>query len=363
MTELNITPDTHYHAITKTLFELGKCPFCRGTAAFRAVPMETVPAGVKFWGEQALPARAEVADDLETECCTTCRGLPYYIENVKSEWAVIARKTGVVAALKKSEKAAILYCKGLNAAAAADSSEAPVNEGVEDNLTTEVSNVRLPGMVVIRLAGDLPNGLKRGSHIQLPIDKLTQFIIETGATQMAKTTERKTAKELIRSLIIKKKTDEQIIAETQEAFPESGVDSKHCTKYRRECFVEGLIGPDLAAKGSSEHREWAADNMALAKKGPHAEHWKAVEQKQKEAAKAAPKPAAKPAEKAPAKPAGKLKSGAPAKPASAPAAAKAAPAKKPSSKTAAAAVKPTAKPAPKKAAAKAPAKAADPLAI
>lgn len=353
MSELIITPATHYHAVTKTVFELGACAFCRGTCAHNAKPLEHMPSGVKLWGESNMPARAEVADDLETECCTVCRGLPYYIENVKSEWAVIHRQTGAVAALKKSEKAAILYCRGLNAVQADDNTQVSVNEAVESDLTTEQPAVRLPGMVVIRLAGDLPNGLKRGSHIQLPIDKLTQLITEIGALPMAKTAERKTAKDLIRALIIKKKTDDQIIAEVQAAFPESNVDKKHCTKYRRELLVEGAIGAELAAVGSPDHREWAAANMAAAKKGPHGEHWKAVEVKQKEAAaaaKAAPKAA--PAAKAPvAKPTPKPKAGATAKPASAPANAKAASAKKPSSKPATAAAKPTKAPKAKAAAA------------
>lgn len=360
MSNLIITPATHYHAVTKTVFELGACLFCRGTAAFNAKPLEHMPNGVKLWGESNMPARAEVADDLETECCTVCRGLPYYIENVKSEWAVIHRQTGAVAALKKSEKAAVLYCRGLNSVPATDNTQVSVNAAVESDLTSEQPAVRLPGMVVIRLAGDLPNGLKRGSHIQLPIDKLTQLITEIGALPMAKTAERKTAKDLIRALIIKKKTDESIIAEVQAAFPESNVDKKHCTKYRRELLVEGLIGAELAAVGSPDHREWALANMAAAKKGPHAEHWKGVETKQKEAAaaaKAAPKAAPVKAAVV-AKPAPKPKAGAAAKPASVPATAKAASAKKPSSKPATAAAKPTAK-APKAKAAKPAADALD----
>jgi hypothetical protein len=355
MTDLVITPATHYHAVTKTVFELGTCAFCRGTCAHKARPLEHMPAGVKLWGESNMPARAEVADDLETDCCTVCRGLPYYIENVKSEWAVIHRQTGAVAALKKSEKAAILYCKGLNSVPAVDNTQPLVNEAVESDLTTEQHAVRLPGMVVIRLAGDLPNGLKRGSHIQLPIDKLTQLITEIGALPMAKTAERKTAKDLIRALIIKKKTDEQIISEVQAAFPESNADKKHCTKYRRELLVEGAIGAELAAVGSPDHREWAQANMAAAKKGPHGEHWKEVEAKQKEAAtaakaapkaapvKAAPTPKAAPKAAAAAKPASKP-TGAAKKPAAVKPApkAKAAPAKPTPKAKAAKAAKPTA---------------------
>lgn len=351
------TPATHYHAVSKTVFELGKCSFCRGTAALSAKPCEHMPQGVKIWGELALPARSELADDLETECCTVCRGRLYYIENVKSEWAVIQRQTGEVAALKKSEKAAQLHCDTLNNPPLEDNTQVAVNEAVANNLTTETTTVRLPGMVVIRLAGDLPNGLKRGSHVQLPIDQLTKLITETGALPMAKTTERKTAKDLIRALIIKKKTDDQIIAEVQAAFPESNADKKHCTKYRRELLVEGAIGAELAAVGSPDHREWATANMAAAKKGPHADYWKAVEAKQKEAAvaaKAAPRPAAKPAPVA--------KAAVAAKPAAKPAkpAATAKPAAKPAPAAKAVPAKATAKPAkPAKAPKAAPAAVAD----
>ena len=310
MSELTITPASHFHPLTNQFFELVKCPFCNRPAADSVKILETVPSGVKFWGEPNMPARVEVADDLETQCCTACRGLMYYIENVKSEWAVIQRTTGAVAGVKKSEKAAKQLCDELNNPKPADSSDGSVNAAVEGNLTTETTTARLPGTVVVRLAGDLPNGLKRGMHLQLPIDKLTNLITEIGALPMAKAEGRKSAKELIRSLIIKKKTDAQIIEATQAAFPESNVDGKHCTKYRREVFAEGLVGPDLAARGSREHREWAAENMAAAKKGPHAEYWKAQDTKP---AKAAPKAEAKPTTKAPAKKAEKPAKAAPAK--------------------------------------------------
>lgn len=339
----DITAATHFHPLTKTRFELGRCAFCNGTAALSPVACDAMPSGSKIWGEEKLPAREIVADDLETPCCSVCKGYSYYIENVKSEWAVIERKTGAVAALRKSEKAAKLLCETLNNPTVEHSAPVAVNEAVEGNLTTGDSDVRLPGMVVIRLAGDLPNGLKRGMHIQLPIDQLTALISEIGATPMAKATERKTAKELIRALILKKKTDDEIILAARDAFPESQADKKHCTKYRRELLVEKAIGPELAAVGSPDHREWAAANPALAKKGPHAEYHKAAEAKAKEAAanakakpaakpaaapvvKAAPKPAAKPVAKPTA--AASKATAKPAKPATKPAAKPAAPAKK-----------------------------------
>lgn len=348
---LKLTPASHFHPLTNSLFELTKCVFCRGTAAAGVKILSSMPSGVKIWGEPALPARTELADDLETECCTTCRGLPYYIENVKSEWAIIHRQTGAVASLKKSEKAAKLACHDLNFPPKADTTPVAVNDAVESHLTTDISTARLPGMVVIRLAGDLPNGLKRGTHVQLPIDRLTSLIAEIGATPMAKPADRKTAKDLIRALIIKKKTDEQIIAEVQAAFPESNADKKHCTKYRRELLVEGAITAELAAVGSPDHREWAQANLAAAKKGPHGAYWKEVEVKQKEAAAAVKaKPAAKPAPVAKAAP----------KPAAKPAASKAAsakPAAKPAAPKASTKAKSVGKPAAK------PTKAAKPAAV
>lgn len=363
MSELTLTPASHFHPLTNSLFELTKCVFCRGTAAAGVKILSSMPSGVKIWGEPALPARTELADDLETECCTTCRGLPYYIENVKSEWAIIHRQTGAVASLKKSEKAAKLACQELNFPPKADTTPVAVNDAVESHLTTDISTARLPGMVVIRLAGDLPNGLKRGTHVQLPIDRLTSLIAEIGATPMAKPADRKTAKDLIRALIIKKKTDEQIIAEVQAAFPESNADKKHCTKYRRELLVEGAITAELAAVGSPDHREWAQANLAAAKKGPHGAYWKEVEVKQKEAAaavKAKPAPV-KPAAvaKVPAASAAKApKATGNAAPKPAAKAGVAKPASKGSTKTA----QPTAKAAPAKKPAAKPAKATKPVA-
>lgn len=354
-----LTAATHYHPITKTLFELGKCGFCNVTAALAPRLQDSMPSGSKIWGEEKLPAREMFAEDGETICCSVCEGIPYYIENVKSEWAIIHRQTQTVAGMKKSEKGAREACRLLNNPPANDSPLVDVNVAVEGDLTNASTAIRLPGMVVIRLAGDLPNGLKRGTHVQLPIDRLTSLISEIGATPMAKPTDgRKTAKDLIRALIIKKKTDDQIIAEVQAAFPESNADKKHCTKYRRELLVEGLIGADLAAVGSPDHKEWAAANPALAKKGPHAEYHKAAAEAQKAAAvtaKVAPaKPVAKaaPVAKATPKPVAKV---AAAKPA-----AKATP--KAASKPTGAAKKPAAKVA-AKAAPKAKATTADTLAL
>jgi hypothetical protein len=116
---------------------------------------------------------------------------------------------------------------------------------------------------------------------------------------MAKTA-FKSAKSLITDLIIKKKDDETIIETVKAAFPKSKVDSKHCTKYRRELFTALEITAELAAVGSTDHQEWAHANMAAAKRGPHKEYWKqyAIDQKMKAAAE---KAAAKATKKSPAK--------------------------------------------------------------
>lgn len=101
---------------------------------------------------------------------------------------------------------------------------------------------------------------------------------------MAKKIVFKTAKELIRDLIVKKKTDAFIIDAVLKAFPNSKADGKHCSKYRRELFNEMEIGPELASANSKAHRDWAKENMAAAKRGPHKDYWKEVEAKAKAAA-------------------------------------------------------------------------------
>ena len=92
---------------------------------------------------------------------------------------------------------------------------------------------------------------------------------------MAKKIEYKNAKAIIYDLIKKKKTDEFIIEKTLELFPDSLVDNKHCTKYRRELFVAGEIDASLAAVRSQDHQVWAQDNMTAAKRGVHKIYWKA----------------------------------------------------------------------------------------
>lgn len=87
-------------------------------------------------------------------------------------------------------------------------------------------------------------------------------------------TKHVTAKSLILEAVVSGKTDNQIIAIVKKKLPESAVDAKHCTKYRREAFVEGTIEADFAAVKSKEHREWAADNMKAAVKGPHKDFYK-----------------------------------------------------------------------------------------
>lgn len=298
-------PETHYHAPTLTLFTLAHCAFCKGAVCTDRIQATKMPNGVKVWGDKTLPAipKANAYAAEPAIVCSRCEGKPFYLEDVKSEWAVVKRATGELAGTKKTEKAARELCDSMNKAVLDDYSRSLEQLAEPDSLTLPVDASKLGPVVVIRLAGDLPNGMKRGDHLELPIAKLISLINETGVTTMTKAATRSTAKELIRSLIVKKKTDAEILEAVHKQFPESSADSKHCTKYRRELFTEEVIGADLAAVGSREHREWAASNMAAAKKGPHAEYWK----KQGEAktpVKAPVKAAAKPV-KAAAKPAAK----------------------------------------------------------
>lgn len=322
------TPQSHFHAPTQTLFELATCGYCNGALCTDRVSTPKLPNGVKVWGDSHLPPLP-----IEGGACTRCKGEPFYIEKIKSEYAIVSRAGGELAGSKKSEKAAALLCAQLNAQALADSLPADEHVAGTDALTTSTDTSKLGPMVVIRLAGDLGNGMKRGDHLSLPIAALLTLINETGTTIMAKTAERKTAKDLIRALIIKGKTDAEVLDAVHKDFPESAADKKHCTKYRRELFVEEKIEAKFAAVGSTEHREWALANPALAKKGPHGEYWKEHAEKAaaapakapaKPAAKAAAKPLPKPATKAAAKPAAK----AAVKPAAK------APAKKPATKSA-----------------------------
>lgn len=309
--------DHHYHGPTLTLFRLTTCAFCKGPVATDCIQAATMPAGVKVWGDASMPAlpMANVYQ-LGQVACARCKGHPFYLENVKSEWAVVKRETGELAGTKKTERAAQELCDSLNRkaldAALGNSGESGEHVATTDALTTSTDESKLGPTVVIRLAGDLGNGMKRGDHLALPIAGLIDLINKTGVSTMAKVAERKTAKDLIRSLIAKKKTDDEILIEVQKTFPESNADKKHCTKYRRELFVEGVVGADLAAVGSKEHREWAQANLAAAKKGPHGAYWKAQgDTKPATSAKAAAKPAAKaatkpaPAKKGAAKPAAK----------------------------------------------------------
>ena len=106
---------------------------------------------------------------------------------------------------------------------------------------------------------------------------------------MAKTkdTKRVTAKTLILDAIKTGKTDDQIIALVKKKLPDSAVDAKHCTKYRREAFTAGLVGAEYAAVHSADHRDWAEKNPKDALKGPHKAHHKAQVAKAKAAKKAA----------------------------------------------------------------------------
>jgi hypothetical protein len=105
---------------------------------------------------------------------------------------------------------------------------------------------------------------------------------------------KQTAKELILKLIGQGKTDEQIIAATLKAIPESKVDGKHCTKYRKifsartDDKVEAAM---YSAFGSKLHQDWGNDEAnaktRVSTKCPHREQWKARAARQKAAEKAA----------------------------------------------------------------------------
>ena len=309
---------THYHARTKTFFTPGVCDWCKGTVMQgnavglegKDIPKvkfqeELTARGITQWGEKDLPPECGHDDDLGCIVCDNCNGNHFYVDRIKNEYAIVKRPHDEFIDSKKSKKSALKLCDELNAKIRADNTGGTGNPAVETDLTKEEGDAKLGDTIVIRLAGDLDSTFKRGVHVELPVEKLSQFLTKLGVKPMAKNDKTLTAKDLIRGLIIKKKTDDQILTEVLRKIPDSNADKKHCTKYRRELFVEGQIGPELAAVGSREHREWAKGNMAAAKRGVHKEHWKEQEAKAKAAAaekKAAAKAKAKPApKKAPAK--------------------------------------------------------------
>lgn len=322
MLDIKSLHQPHFHTPSNTLFELDKCEFCGHSVQLPdATKIEACPAGVLIWGEKELPPLSICADDLESEdTCTHCKGVAHYVEQIKSEWAVIKRPHGELASdLLKSEKSARKLCDELNGLSGT------VNPAVAEDLTFDLEDIKLDSTMVIRLTANLNEMYQRGTHVEVPMDKFLELLNETGAKTMAKQENKQTAKQLIRGLITKKKDDATIIAEVQKAFPESNVDKKHCTKYRRELFVEGVVDGSLAAVNSKDHQDWvAADpkNLTAAKRGPHKEYWKerTVKEKAKadaeKAALTAKKAEAKPAKKATKKPAAKKpskKAAAPAK--------------------------------------------------
>lgn len=268
----------HFHTPTSTLFDLGKCEWCNhSTRLLDSVVVDACPAGALIWGEAELPPEEHF--DGVTENCDKCNGIAYYVEQIKSEWAVIKRPLGELASdLLKSEKSARKLCDELNGVSG---TENPLMEG---DLTFNLEDVKLDSTMVIRLTSTLNETYQRGTHVVVPMDKFLDLLNDTGAKTMAKQDTKKTAKQLIRDLIAKKKDDATIIAEVQKAFPESNVDKKHCTKYRRELFVEGEIGAELAAVNSKDHQDWVkadAKNLTAAKRGPHKDYWKEVDAKTK----------------------------------------------------------------------------------
>ncbi len=268
---------THYHSTTETFFKLGECDWCRG-------PVHELNDSVVFsgfekdclqWGEKELPAKPEEG------FCEACKGVTHYVDTIKGEYAIIKRPNGEVVDTRKSKKTANKLCKELNKKQG-DSVDGTVVLDRKQELTNEPEDIKLGNSIIIRLTSTLNDTYTRGVHVEIPIEELLTLIKKNGAKPMTKTSDRKTAKDLIRSLIIKKKTDDQILGEVEKQFPDSNADKKHCTKYRRELFVEKEIEADLAAVGSREHQIWAKANKAAAKRGPHKDHWKDQEVKDKE---------------------------------------------------------------------------------
>lgn len=259
----------HYHPLTKTFFNLSHCQWCNGpTSAMAEQDSQTASHGT--WGDDVLPPLAT-----ET-ACENCKGIVFYVEPIKSKYAIIKRPNGEFVDERRSMKAANALCKELN-----DNLNGIEHPLVSTDLTNAEDESKMHNSVVVRLSSAINEIFPRGAHIELPIDKLLQFINENGVKPMAKLQDRKTAKDLIRSLIIAKKTDEQILADVEKKFPDSNADKKHCTKYRRECFVEELVGVEHAAVGSREHQEYGKANLAAAKRGPHKDFWIEFDKKQK----------------------------------------------------------------------------------
>ncbi len=82
-----------------------------------------------------------------------------------------------------------------------------------------------------------------------------------------KTIQPKTAKALICKHILAGWKDERIVKAVQKALPDSKMDAKHCTKYRRLLFIEGSIGPELCAVNSKEYKTWQKENGTKPSKG------------------------------------------------------------------------------------------------
>ena len=268
----------HYHPKTQTFFNLHACEWCGGDASTDAVG--ATGSHIEWTGGNVPP---EMLESEERGCtiCLGCKGVVFYIEPIKSEHAIIKRPNQEYVDGKKSRKADEQLCKELN-----DNVNGIAHPDTSTDLTTETDGAKLADMIVIRLGSTIDDMFKRGVHLEIPIEEFMNLIKQNGVKPMAKNTERKTAKELIRSLIIKKKTDVQILAEVEKLFPESNADKKHCTKYRRELFVEEAVGVELAAVGSREHQEYGKANLAVAKRGPHKDYWGDYDNKQKASVKA-----------------------------------------------------------------------------
>ena len=276
-----INDDVHYHPKTKRVFNLERCEWCNGKVqSIKAFLADTPPEDCKIWGDDTLPPETSWSETRNLGICRHCEGEEFYVDQASSkEWVIGIRPKGVVHSIHHSKPKAYKICDKLNKKTPKDSppkNPKPEAKTETKKLTNQSSCGTVASTVVIRLAGNLDGTFKRGDHFTMPAAELLTLITKLELQPMTTNTERKTAKNLIRDLIIKKKTDEQIIDTVQAAFPESNIDSKHCTKYRRELFVEGTIKADLAAVGSNDHQEWvkgSAANLTAAKKGPHKDYW------------------------------------------------------------------------------------------
>lgn len=276
-----LSDKTHYHEDTSTLFDLSQCDWCRGSVMENTIKASYQPESVKLWGDSKLPPASYWSSCLNSEVCDSCRGIKYYVEQVKKRWVVVIRPRGDIHAMDiDTEVKAQSIANGLNKTYDAKGFVAPVKAQPTDEtkidtkqLTIPKKSATIPDTVMVQLAEPLGK-YPKGTFATVSVDTLKILLKPTGVTEMATKKEApkkaiETAKSVICKLITQNKTDAQVIAAVKKKFPKSLVDGKHCAKYRRELFLDLEIGAELAAVGSKDYREWAETNPALAKKGVH----------------------------------------------------------------------------------------------